>query len=87
MGKPQNEIDKDYKKAKDIVKGFIVVALISAIFIGWWEWVKEKPIRFLYTALIWGVLVLLMRKNDAREHPDRYYQEFPYKERKDYIPF
>jgi len=86
MGKPQNEIDKDYKKVKDTVKAFIVVVLISAIFIGWWEWVKEKPIRFLYTALIIGVFVLLMMKNEARKRPFQYHQEFPYKERKDYIP-
>lgn len=49
-----SEIDKDYKKVKQGVFALILVC----VFVFWWDWCREKPIRFIYSAIIIVILNL-----------------------------
>jgi uncharacterized membrane protein YphA (DoxX/SURF4 family) len=66
-----NELEKDYKNLKTTAKTAAVLLIITLIGVAWWEWCKEKSIRFLYTALIIGGLILyLYTQTNRYKYPD-----------------
>ncbi len=62
-----SELEKDYKAAKDTVKVILIVIALQV----WWGWCMEKPLRFLYTALIIGGLMFIAHTQSYEyQHPD-----------------
>ena len=64
-------MNKDNNEGNNPLKSFLVTVLIILLVMVWWEWCKEKPMRFLYSLLILGSLMYLTHINSyAYQHPD-----------------
>ena len=45
------------------LKKVVVILIIVAVIYAWFLWCKEKPIRFLYSIIIFAVLYFLSQTN------------------------
>ena len=64
-------MSKDSDEGNNPLKSFFIAVILMVLAVMWWEWCKEKPIRFLYTVLIVGSLMYLTHINSyAYQHPD-----------------
>lgn len=61
-----SEIDKDYKKVKEYASAFI----LACIFMLWWAWCKEKPIRFVYCIVVVVILHYIVKYSNPYYDPN-----------------
>jgi hypothetical protein len=52
------EKDKDYKKAKDTAIAIVILLMVVGLVLNWWDWCKAKPIRFLISGFLVGMVLL-----------------------------
>ncbi len=50
------------------LKKVVVILIIVAFIYTWFLWCKEKPIRFLYSIIIFAVLYILSQANVHNNH-------------------
>lgn len=50
------------------LKKVVVILIIVAVIYTWFLWCKEKPIRFLYSIIIFAVLYFLSQANVHHNH-------------------